>query len=353
MQKQLKDFYIDFDPELFESGVDKIAITTDPAIEITTLRFSANKPFKFAMDSDKQIMAGPAMIPDKKIYRRDDDGFEYNVIFTKEVIEKMVEKFNSEIRTTIFNFEHDNNIPVNAFINGRWIIEDEDYDKSKYYGFEDLPVGTFFIEVKIPNIDDWQFIKALEKVGFSVEGLMKVTEKQFTQQKQKNNMKFASRKQTSKKKFDIAKKKFVELETWEDLTIIVDELAEGEEVTIIDESGEESPAVDGAYMIPDMDIVVVVEDGVIEDIVEANEENEIEAKKAKLEKNDEDEEKKEMVSTEDYIAMIERLVSIEARLEELEAKLATAVETEEFKATKLKKQSASDRLEALKNAMSK
>jgi hypothetical protein len=126
---------------------------------------------KLSFNDEKQIIAGPAIIPDLKIYRYDPDLGEYYVVFTKEVIEKMVEKFNQTIKGSPINLDHSDTIAP-AFIKGSWIVENSELDKSKMYGF-DLPVGTWFLEVKVTDSDFWlKEVKEKGKFGFSVEGLM-------------------------------------------------------------------------------------------------------------------------------------------------------------------------------------
>jgi hypothetical protein len=129
------------------------------------------KSFDLQFNEEKQIIAGPAIIPDFKIYRYDKDLGEYYVVFTKEVIEKMVEKFNQLSKQTPINLDHSETIAP-AFIKGSWIIENSEFDKSRVYGF-DLPEGTWFLEVKVTDPSFWNDeIKKNGKFGFSVEGLM-------------------------------------------------------------------------------------------------------------------------------------------------------------------------------------
>ena len=136
-----------------------------------TYDFSAQK-YNFHFNEEKQIIAGPAIIPDLKIYRYDEDLGEYYVMFERPTIEKMVEKFNKLQKEAKINLEHSDRIAP-AFIKGSWIIEDSENDKSKMYGFTDLPVGTWFIEVKIEDNEFWMSeVKAKNRNGFSIEGLM-------------------------------------------------------------------------------------------------------------------------------------------------------------------------------------
>ena len=174
---ELKTYYITFDPDEFESGIDMIAITEDPAIESYALRFRKEEQAqRFSINQEKHLIIGPAMIPDKLIYRKEGD-HEFNVVFTQEVIDQMLEKFKSEQRAIQFNFEHDEDRTVSGFVKEAWIVEDSEKDKSALYGFN-LPVGTLMISAKIQDIDAWEsVIKNMENVGFSVEGLMGI--KQF------------------------------------------------------------------------------------------------------------------------------------------------------------------------------
>lgn len=136
-----------------------------------TYNFNSTK-YNFAFNEEKQIIAGPAIIPDLKIYRYDNDLGEYYVMFEKPTIEKMVEKFNKLQKEYKINLEHSSTM-VPAFIKGSWIIEDMEKDKSRMYGFTDLPVGTWFIEVKVEDKKFWmEEVKSKNRNGFSIEGLM-------------------------------------------------------------------------------------------------------------------------------------------------------------------------------------
>jgi hypothetical protein len=133
--------------------------------------FSAQK-YDFKFNEEKQIIAGPAIIPDLHIYRYDNELGEYYVTFERDTIEKMVEKFNKLQKEYKINLEHSDTM-VPAFIKGSWIIEDSENDKSRMYGFTDLPVGTWFIEVKVEDRDFWfKEVKTKNRSGFSIEGLM-------------------------------------------------------------------------------------------------------------------------------------------------------------------------------------
>jgi hypothetical protein len=131
-----------------------------------------NKQFAFSVNAEKKKIVGPALIPDMDIYRRDPDGFEYYIRFSKETIEKLVEKFNKGGSNRRINFNHTNQM-VDAFINSSWIKESDNDKSVGYPDFKDLPVGTWFVEVKIENEKFWQEkVKGEDYYSFSIEGIL-------------------------------------------------------------------------------------------------------------------------------------------------------------------------------------
>ena len=154
------------------TGIKFVSIVDDPAIEVRGFAFSDQREFKFAAKKDQQIIVGPAMIPNKKIYRYDEEtGEEYYVVFTADMIRKIANKFNRGNNNTAVNVDHSNRM-VDAFIQESWIVEDAVYDKSKYYGFN-LPVGSWFISMKIEDAEFWKNeVVDMGKYSFSIEGLL-------------------------------------------------------------------------------------------------------------------------------------------------------------------------------------
>ena len=50
-------------------------------------------------------------------------------------------------------------------------LKDNEMDKSSKYGFQDLPVGTWFVSVKVNDKSVWDnFVKSGKVKGFSIEG---------------------------------------------------------------------------------------------------------------------------------------------------------------------------------------
>lgn len=154
-----------------DTGIALISLVDDPAISMKGMAFSNKSSMSFKEVGDKQVIVGPALIPDMRIYREDDKYGKYYVTFSKETIEKMVEKFNKYGSNRKINIDHSNQM-VDAFIMEDWIVEDSVYDKSRKYGFE-VPVGTYMIMVKIEDTSFWnEEVKGNGKFGFSIEGLL-------------------------------------------------------------------------------------------------------------------------------------------------------------------------------------
>lgn len=157
---------------LDDTGIRFVSIVSDPAIEIKGMFFSENKLVnqEFKAIADKKILCGPAMIPNKRIYRADEDG-EYYIFFSPSTIQKMVEKFNRNNNNRSINVDHSNRM-VNGYIQQNWITADAVYDKSKYYGFN-LPIGSWFVEMKIEDDKFWEEeVKGKGKYSFSIEGML-------------------------------------------------------------------------------------------------------------------------------------------------------------------------------------
>jgi hypothetical protein len=127
--------------------------------------------FSFSVLSDeKRLVAGPLMIPNQMILRRTPDGDPYYVYFTGDTIRRIQERFNKELKVNNTDTQHDGNVHTDNVLLEQWIIESKVHDKSKFYGFENLPLNTWFGVYKINNDSDWERVKSGELRGFSVAG---------------------------------------------------------------------------------------------------------------------------------------------------------------------------------------
>jgi hypothetical protein len=124
----------------------------------------------FQIDSEeKHIVLGPAMIPDQKIFRKDELGRPYYVFFSPETIKMIAEKYMRNKLIDNNDQMHDGKAIKDIHVLESWIKE-SDNDKSTDYGYKDLPVGTWFVSMKVNNAEIWDKVKSGKLNGFSVSG---------------------------------------------------------------------------------------------------------------------------------------------------------------------------------------
>jgi hypothetical protein len=168
-------------------GIDFISLVDEPAMESNFIALSKHKQ-NTAKDiiekgnsitkddnllklfaCDKQILTGVVAIPNKKIYRKDPDGYEFCVFFSECTIEKMRDKFMQGNKNASINVHHAYSVS-NHFVTEIWIVEDPMCDKALALGL-DVPKGTLMASVKVDDNALWQNeIKTGNLRGFSLEG---------------------------------------------------------------------------------------------------------------------------------------------------------------------------------------
>jgi hypothetical protein len=124
---------------------------------------------RFATDEEKRIVIGPAMIPDLRIFRRDPKGNPYYVYFSSDTIKMIAEKYMRNKYIDNNDEMHNGKAVSDVYVIESWIKEDEQ-DKSTKYGYSDLPVGTWFVSMKVKNDEVWKKVKEGYLNGFSVSG---------------------------------------------------------------------------------------------------------------------------------------------------------------------------------------
>ena len=153
-----------------ELTIDAISLVSSPAIEEDFVFFGKEKNnlTLAKVDEEKRMLISPALIPNKQIFRYDaNTDSDYYVYFSKDTVRQASElylKHNNHHKAT---YEHEDRVSGVLTIES-WIKEG-DKDKSAYYGF-DLPIGTWFVKMKIENEDLWQEIKKGSVRGLSIEG---------------------------------------------------------------------------------------------------------------------------------------------------------------------------------------
>ena len=185
--KKLKKYSVVAD----SSEIYNISLVEEPAIEVDYVAFDKDKEtkpnLKFIEDkqNEKYMILGPALIPDKNIYRNY-DGNEFYVSFSAECIEKLSHNFVKNCYGDgCFTKDHES-FAQGCSLAESWIKTSEN-DKSVDYGF-DCPIGTWFVAAKIDSIDLWDSIKKGERKGFSIESWVDLEEIIENKDKKENDM---------------------------------------------------------------------------------------------------------------------------------------------------------------------
>jgi hypothetical protein len=148
-------------------GIEAISVVESPAIEEDFIALK-NQEFKLAeVDKEKRILMGAALIPNKPIYRKNDDN-EYYIYFSKNTVRKASELFFINGNQNNSTLEHQ--MPLTGLsVVESWIVEGEK-DKSRHYNL-DMPIGTWMVSMKVLNDDIWNnYVKTGKVKGFSIEG---------------------------------------------------------------------------------------------------------------------------------------------------------------------------------------
>ena len=178
----MKVFYITIDDSVM--GIDAISLVQSPAVEHDFLCFSKDeKPVSLKFDNSKHIITGVVCLADTPIYRYNEKYGEYYVVFTKDTIRKMVEKFAKDGLFTSVNLQHDDE----RFVDGVYMVESYITDKDRGINpveFSDIPEGSWICSYKIENEALWNEIINGDKLnGFSLQGMFQL-EEQFEKQEQ-------------------------------------------------------------------------------------------------------------------------------------------------------------------------
>lgn len=235
---EIDTYLVEFNPEE-KKGVFAYALVENPAIIETAIYLSEIVLLK---ENEKGLLVTPVLIPNQKILRVDPkSGEKYNILFAKETIELAQRHFHINGNQSKSNLEHTSVKLEGVTIVESW-IKDFDNDKSTNYGF-DLPIGTWFVTMKVDNEGVKEKIKSGAIKGISIEGEFNIN----TQKMSKENEFLKSLKA---------------LFSSEDVAPEVPEVPEVKLATM--EVGSEVP--DGTFTAED-GTVFTVKDGLISEIV--------------------------------------------------------------------------------------
>jgi len=152
-------------------AIDAVSLVEFPAIESEWIFLSKETKNNLSLakvDEHKRLIIGAALIPNKQIYRRDENGKEFYVFFSESTVKRASELYLMNNNQSSATYEHTDKIHDVTTVES-WIVEDTAHDKSNIYGLN-LPKGSWVLSMKVENNEVWQDILAKKVKGFSIEG---------------------------------------------------------------------------------------------------------------------------------------------------------------------------------------
>lgn len=215
------------------------SFVSEPATEKEWLYFSDAKKRLDFYDTEKQMVTSVVMLANTPIYRND-DGYEYMLVFTAEAIEKMAYDYFGKNGFNKISINHDGSvIEGSAILLESYFVDDNKKAPEK---FGTLPKGTWIVSYKVVDKKIWNMIKDKKLRGFSIEVLadLKKLKLKYKNNKNKKNMEKEKNKQ---------KQQFADAVTDQGVNVTFEALEVGQLIYSVAEDGTEVLLEAGTYLI--------------------------------------------------------------------------------------------------------
>lgn len=175
----MKIYYANIDDDI-NLGLSCISLVDYPAVESNFLCFADQDEHKQVLfkDEAKHIITGCAIRANRPIYRIDEKGNPFYIVFSPETIEKMVERFAYNQLLNIVDLQH-NGEKVEG------IVMIESYIKNVDRGinpveFDNIEDKSWFVSYKVTNEKLWNEIVNNNNLnGFSIECMIDLIQKKL------------------------------------------------------------------------------------------------------------------------------------------------------------------------------
>jgi hypothetical protein len=164
-----------------DAEVNFVSLVDRPAIQKEWNAF-ANK-VKFNTDEEKRVISGAIMLADTPIFRSDVSHGDYYVVFSKETIFKIVQRYFKKGYQANVNIQHNQDTKLEDVYLFESFISDKERGVMPMKGFEDAPDGSWFGSMKVDNDYAWNEVKEGNIKGFSVEGVFEYSKAESKEQR--------------------------------------------------------------------------------------------------------------------------------------------------------------------------
>ena len=259
------------DPSDDLCGMKRVSLVDLPAVEKDFEAYASaeRKAVRCygVKDSERRLVYGVLMRADYPIYREDDNGRGFYIVYGKETLRVVAELYLKEGRQNRVVLDHDGN-EVSGVNMVQMFIKDSARGVDPA-GFEDVEDGSLFAEYHVTDDNIWEAVKAGTYRGFSIEIISGSVQLDAPGEIQNFKTKHKMNKKLSGILDGIARLlgAYGSITTksavlhWEG----DGELEPGMKVTIDGEDGEQVPAPDGEYEAEDGRTILVV-GGEVEEI---------------------------------------------------------------------------------------
>jgi hypothetical protein len=158
-----------------DAEVNFVSLVDRPATQMLWNSF-AHK-VKFNTDEEKRVISGAIMLADTPIFRSDVTHGDYYVIFSKDTIFKIVQRYFKKGYQANVNIQHNQDKQIEGVYLFESFISDKQRGVMPMKGFEDAPNGSWFGSMKVDNDFAWNEVKEGNIKGFSVEGIFEYSKK--------------------------------------------------------------------------------------------------------------------------------------------------------------------------------
>lgn len=260
---QVFKLLIDLDDD---SGLTFNALVDRPAHNKKLIAFDKDKDrVSLSFNDEKRMVTGVAISANQLIQRFDSSMGMYYVYFEPKEIEKMVLKLSRQKLLSSVNLMHDNKKVVNGitFVEGYFVSNNKrppiDTDNTQNGSY----VMTYYVEDEVL----YNEIKKGKYVGYSVEGLFEQVPINV-KSKSNNKMKKSNLFKTVFGKSE----KFAEVVTVDGVVLSYEgELIVGTPVMVTAEDESSMAAPEGSYTLEDGKTIVVDANGLVTEVIEAEE----------------------------------------------------------------------------------
>lgn len=172
MRKNIPTYYASVDEE--GTGMFVVSLVDEPAVEVGWQLFnSVQEMFKVENEEKREIL-GVVMLADTPIYRVDPEMGEYYIKYSKETIEKMVQKYFKGGYQENVDQDHSFEL-IDGIELQQAFIKDTEKGISPV-GFENVPDGSLFFIYKVTSDELWEKVKNGSWTGFSLAGSFSLVE---------------------------------------------------------------------------------------------------------------------------------------------------------------------------------